>query len=200
MYRTRLRHWRQNRLVSIVGASVLWVLASGSALAASVPTMTSPSQPNVIRTGPGGYSYPPNSIFYIFQNYRGSNGVDVPYRQGQDQASSGVGPFGLLHVLYKHSTATSIVAQTVEYGEAEPFYNNINYKAWYYNPNLPIGDPYRDVTIVVGVNPSTTAGKISLLDGLPQGVLTAYAVGYSGQVPGWIASPNPYNCVWGGPG
>lgn len=127
MYRTRLRHWRQNRLVSIVGASVLWVLASGSALAASVPTMTSPSQPNVIRTGPGGYSYPPNSIFYIFQNYRGSNGVDVPYRQGQDQASSGVGPFGLLHVLYKHSTATSIVAQTVEYGEAEPFYNNLSF-------------------------------------------------------------------------
>lgn len=73
-------------------------------------------------------------------------------------------------------------------------------KAWHYNPNVPIGDPYRTVTIVVGVNPSTTAGGTSLLDGLPQGILAAYAVNWLDQVPGWIASPNLYNCVWGGPG
>lgn len=158
------------------------------------------TQPSVVRTGPGGYSYPSTSIFYVYQNYLGSNGVDVPYRQGQAQPGSGVGAFGLLHVLEKHSTATSIVAKTVEYGEAVPFYNNVNYKAWYYNPNLPIGDPYRDVTVVVGVNPSTKAGNTSLLDGLPQGILTAYAVNWPGEVPGWIAYPNVYNCVWGGPG
>ncbi|AUW92601.1 hypothetical protein BXT84_00425 [Sulfobacillus thermotolerans] len=191
---------QRKKILLIVTSSLFSLSVSGSALGASLPAGPSATQPAVVRTGPGGYSYPPTSIFYVYQNYQGSNGVDVPYRQGQAQSGSGVGAFGLLHVLDKHGTATSIVARTVEYGEAEPFYNNVNYKAWYYNPNLPIGDPDRDVTVVVGVNPSTKAGSTSLLDGLPQGILTAYAVNWPGQVPGWLAYPNIYNCVWGGPG
>lgn len=158
---------------------------------ANLPPTISQTSPQVYRSGGGGYSYPPSSEYYVYQNYVGSNGQDVPYRKG----NSG---FGLIHVINRHDTATSIIQATVEHGQWKPEGNGSKmwlYLAWFYNPNLPAGSPGWAVTIRVVDNPVTI-----MQDGLSKGIITAYAMNYSAMVPGWIASPNVYDCAWGGAG
>lgn len=143
--------------------------------------------------GGGGYSYPPSSPYYVYQNYAGSNGVDVPYRQGTSS-------WGLIHVIDGHDTATAIVGATVEDGQwqlEQP--SNPGgawlYYAWFYNPQLPTYDAARYVTIKVIVNHTQI-----MQDGLSRGIINAYALNYAGMVPGWIANPNVLNCAFGGAG
>lgn len=163
-----------------------------SGIADLPPTGSSVKPPQTV-VGGGGYSYPSSSPYYVYQNWAGSNNADVPYRQGNSN-------FGLIHVLNRHDTATSIVGATVQYGKwklEQP--GNASsawlYYAWFYNPELPTYDADRYVTIKVIVN-STTIMK----DGLSKGIITAYALNYPGMVPSWIANPNVYDCAFGGSG
>lgn len=157
---------------------------------ARIPQTAISKSPKLAGLHLGNRIYPPDSAGYIYRNFRGSNGADVPYRLGNAH-------FGLIMVLSRYGTATSVVAATVEHGRVDRRSHDPNgyaYVAWFYNPVLPPGDPYRDVTVKVVVS------LTPMQDGLPQGVITAVALHYRDTVPGWIAGPNPDICVFGGAG
>ncbi len=166
------------------------VQPSRSASIAHVPKPQVSGLSKLYTRRPNRKAYPVNSAGYIYRDFRTSEGVDVPYRLGNSR-------FGLTMIKSRYGTATSVVAATVEHGRLYHFSRRpgINtYVAWFYNPVLPAGDPYRDVSVETVVN------LTPMQDGLPKGVISADALHYHGSVPGWIAGPNPDICVFGGPG
>ena len=138
----------------------------------------------------GRYRYRPGSPGFIYRDFSRQEGPNIPYRQGNGQ-------YGFTQVVNTSDTSTAVIAATVTYGKETlaPGHSRLRqYEAWFYNPSLPAGDPYRKATIIV------TISLLPMRDGLAQGIMTATALDYPGQVPKWLAGPNPKVCVFGGGG
>ena len=136
-----------------------------------------------------GRIYDPGSSNYVFRTFVSRDRQIVPYREGSSR-------FGWVRVVGGHGVSTSLVGLTVEKGSFESSSTHAVdvYVAWFYDPTLPLNDPYRDATIRVIVSPAP------MHDGLSKGIVSADANHDIGPAPNWIRSPQPTNCAWGGPG
>ncbi len=151
------------------------------------PFASRPQESREYRTSVSGV-YSPSSPGYVFRTFYSHAGAVVPYRQGNIR-------FGLVRVITTHDVATSLVGMTVENGILQRSSGGKEtYVAWFYDPALPAGDPYRNATLRVVVS------LRMMRDGRPKGIVSADASHDISRVPKWLRSPNPSNCAWGGGG
>ncbi len=133
--------------------------------------------------------YASSSPGYVFRTFVSRANRLIPYRQGNSH-------FGLVRVVGSHDVSASIIGLTVEKGvmRRNPGTGTEIYVAWFYDPALPPGDPYRYQTVRVVVS-------LALMrDGMPKGIVRADANHDISFVPHWIRSPDAPNCAWGGAG
>lgn len=138
-------------------------------------------------TGGGGYSYPKDSPNYVYFEWVDRYGNVIPLRKGNRQ-------FGWIHAWSKHGIPWEIIGKTLMYGYGE----RIGTSRYNYNYAIRVRNrrAYEfeeldiQTTIVVGARTGP-----ALLDGLPQGVITAFCTYSKSACPSWVTDDN-WEYLW----